>query len=197
MHFTGLDLLLQNFSFLLAEFLCGISYIPSKEYPDVYMRPDVKSNGSKYWEYVLFYVDNVRVLSFFSVCGFTDSFTPESVDFRFFQLSDELAPAEFENSQKQHNTIMHSARRAVESSHCVRETDGWAEGWDIWLSQQPRTCRNFLWGNFIVTYGLARDATTLVPQNHSVKQHVDIKQGILFSVPCLHRNTCLYSLVVL
>ncbi len=32
-------------------------------YPDVWMRPQTKSNGDKYWEYALVYVDDILVIS--------------------------------------------------------------------------------------------------------------------------------------
>ncbi len=40
-----------------------MSYRPSRADPDVYMRPAVKDNGFKYWEYVLVYVDDVLCIS--------------------------------------------------------------------------------------------------------------------------------------
>ena len=51
------------FRALLAETLHDLSYVPSKADPDVWMRPAVKSNGFKYYEYVLFYVDDVLCIS--------------------------------------------------------------------------------------------------------------------------------------
>ena len=48
---------------LLTEVLWNMSYRPSQADPDVYMRPAVKENGSKYWEYVLVYVNNVLCIS--------------------------------------------------------------------------------------------------------------------------------------
>ena len=51
------------FRALLAEVLWDMSYRPSRADPDVYMRPAVKADGFKYWEYVLVYVDDVLSIS--------------------------------------------------------------------------------------------------------------------------------------
>ena len=51
------------FRALLAETLLNMGYKPSLADPDVYMRPAVKSNGFKYYEYVLTYVDDVLCIS--------------------------------------------------------------------------------------------------------------------------------------
>ena len=51
------------FRALLAETLNDLNYIPSKADPDVYMRAAVKSNGFKYYEYILVYVDDVLCMS--------------------------------------------------------------------------------------------------------------------------------------
>ena len=40
-----------------------MGYKPSLADPDVYMRPAVKGNGFKYYEYVLTYVDDVLCIS--------------------------------------------------------------------------------------------------------------------------------------
>ena len=51
------------FRALLAESLHDLGYKPSLADPDVYMRPAVKSNRFKYYEYVLTYVDDVLCIS--------------------------------------------------------------------------------------------------------------------------------------
>ena len=51
------------FRTFLAEHLHDIGYVPSKADPDVWMRPGMKPNGSKYWEYVLCYVDDILSIS--------------------------------------------------------------------------------------------------------------------------------------
>ena len=51
------------FRALLSEVLWDMSYRPSRADPDVYMRPAVKDNVFKYWEYVLVYVDDVLCIS--------------------------------------------------------------------------------------------------------------------------------------
>jgi hypothetical protein len=51
------------FRAFLAETLYDIGYTPSKADPDVWMRPAIKGNGFKYWEYVLCYVDDVLSIS--------------------------------------------------------------------------------------------------------------------------------------
>jgi len=51
------------FRALLAEVLDGLGYVPSKADPDVYLRPAIKSDGFKYYEYVLCYVDDVLCIS--------------------------------------------------------------------------------------------------------------------------------------
>ena len=51
------------FRALLAETLHDLGYKPSYADPDVWMRPAVKHNGFKYWEYVLCYVDDVLHIS--------------------------------------------------------------------------------------------------------------------------------------
>ena len=40
-----------------------LSFMPCKADPDVWMRKATKSNGLKYWEYILVYVDDVLVIS--------------------------------------------------------------------------------------------------------------------------------------
>ena len=51
------------FRALLAEVLHDTGYVPTNADPDVYLRPAVKSNGFKYYEYVLCYVDDVLCIS--------------------------------------------------------------------------------------------------------------------------------------
>ena len=51
------------FRSFLAEHLYDIGYKPSPADPDVWMRPAVKDNGFKYWEYVLCYVDDLLAIS--------------------------------------------------------------------------------------------------------------------------------------
>ena len=48
----------------LAEHLYSMSYVPSYADPDVWMRPAVKPNGEKYYEYLLAYVDDLLSISF-------------------------------------------------------------------------------------------------------------------------------------
>ena len=40
-----------------------MGFIPSLADPDVWMRPAVKEDSFKYWEYILAYVDNVLCIS--------------------------------------------------------------------------------------------------------------------------------------
>ena len=51
------------FRALLAETLSDLGYKPSYADQDVWMRPAVKSDGTKYYEYVLCYVDDVLCIS--------------------------------------------------------------------------------------------------------------------------------------
>jgi len=51
------------FRSFLAEHLYDIGYVPSPADPDVWMRPAVKNDGFKYWEYVLCYVDDLLAIS--------------------------------------------------------------------------------------------------------------------------------------
>ena len=51
------------FRTLLVEVLWDLLYKPSKVEHDVYMRPAVKTNGLKYWEYFLVCVDNILCVS--------------------------------------------------------------------------------------------------------------------------------------
>ena len=52
-----------SFRALLAEILYDLNYVPSYADPDVYMRPTVKENRCKYYEYVLTYIDDVLCIS--------------------------------------------------------------------------------------------------------------------------------------
>ena len=51
------------FRSFLADHLWDIGYRPSKADSDVWMRPTIKNNGFKYWEYILCYVDDILVIS--------------------------------------------------------------------------------------------------------------------------------------
>ena len=52
------------FRSLLAETLADLGYTPSYADPDVWMKPAVKPNGFKYWEYILCYVDDIIHVNF-------------------------------------------------------------------------------------------------------------------------------------
>ena len=52
------------FRSLLAETLADLGYTPSYADPDVWMKPAVKPNGFKYWEYILCYVDDIIYVNF-------------------------------------------------------------------------------------------------------------------------------------
>ena len=52
------------FRSLLAETLSDLGYQPSYADPDVWMKPAVKPNGSKYWEYIMCYVDDIIHVNF-------------------------------------------------------------------------------------------------------------------------------------
>ena len=51
------------FRAFLADHLHDIGYRPSIADPDIWMRPAMKDNGFKYWEYILCYVDDVLTIS--------------------------------------------------------------------------------------------------------------------------------------
>ena len=51
------------FRALLAETLYDIGYLPTKADPDVWIRLAVKANGFEYYEFVLYYVDEVLSIS--------------------------------------------------------------------------------------------------------------------------------------
>ena len=51
------------FRALLSQTIYDLGYRPSKADPDVHMRPAVKPDGTKYYEYVLCYVDDVLSIS--------------------------------------------------------------------------------------------------------------------------------------
>ena len=59
MDLYGLKSFGTSFRSLLAETLHELNYVPSKAYPDVYIRLEVRPNGFEYYEYVLCYVDNI------------------------------------------------------------------------------------------------------------------------------------------
>ena len=52
-----------DFRALLAETLYDLGYLPTKAYPDVWIRLTVKANGFEYYEFVLCYVDDVLSIS--------------------------------------------------------------------------------------------------------------------------------------
>jgi hypothetical protein len=47
----------------LTETLRSMDFTPSLADPDVWLRPTAKPNGFEYYEYLLFYVDDVLILS--------------------------------------------------------------------------------------------------------------------------------------
>ena len=47
----------------LAQVLYDTDYRPSRADPDVWMKPAVKGNGFTYYEYVLYYVEDVLCIS--------------------------------------------------------------------------------------------------------------------------------------
>ena len=51
------------FCSLLAETLHKLNYVPSEADPDVYMQTAVKPNGFEYYEYVIYYVDDILSIS--------------------------------------------------------------------------------------------------------------------------------------
>jgi hypothetical protein len=51
------------FRSFLAETLHDMGFSPSVADPDVWLRPAIKENGFKYWEYILCYVDDVLCIS--------------------------------------------------------------------------------------------------------------------------------------
>ena len=59
----GLESSGAAFRAFLAETLDTLGYRPSYADPDVWMRPAIKENGFKYWEYVLCYVDYILSMS--------------------------------------------------------------------------------------------------------------------------------------
>ena len=50
------------FRAFLAEHLCDIGFTPTYADPDVWMRPAIKENGFRYYEYVLCYVDDLLAI---------------------------------------------------------------------------------------------------------------------------------------
>ena len=51
------------FRSLLAQTIWDLSYRPSKADPDMWMRPAIKPDGSRYYEMILCYVDDVISIS--------------------------------------------------------------------------------------------------------------------------------------
>ena len=51
----------------LAQVLYDMNYRPSREDPNVWIKFSVKVNGFKYYEYILFYFDNVLCISHVSL----------------------------------------------------------------------------------------------------------------------------------
>ena len=47
----------------MASILHSFGYTPSKAYPDVWMRPAIKSDGTEYYKYALVYVDDLLLIS--------------------------------------------------------------------------------------------------------------------------------------
>ena len=47
----------------MAGTLREAGYESCKADPDVWIKPKIKPNGEKYWEYVLIYVDDILVMS--------------------------------------------------------------------------------------------------------------------------------------
>ena len=48
---------------LLAEVLYDIEYVLTKDDPDIYLRSVLKTNGFKYYEYILLYVEDKLCIS--------------------------------------------------------------------------------------------------------------------------------------
>ena len=48
---------------MLKETLEGLRFVPTKADPDVYRRPQTKPDGTKYYEYILVYVDDILCIS--------------------------------------------------------------------------------------------------------------------------------------
>ena len=63
MDIYGLKLSGSTFRAELASLLHNIGYTPSKADPDLWMRPAIKSYGTEYYKYALFYVDGLLVIS--------------------------------------------------------------------------------------------------------------------------------------
>ena len=60
----GLKSLGTIFRAFLADHLHDIGYRPSTADPNVWMCPALKSDGFKYYEYILCYVDNILYISY-------------------------------------------------------------------------------------------------------------------------------------
>ena len=43
--------------------LHDLGYMPTKDYPDIWIKPAVKPDGSEYYDMVLCYVDNVLAIA--------------------------------------------------------------------------------------------------------------------------------------
>ena len=63
MALYGLESSGAAFRSLLPETMHELNCVPSKADPGVYMRPAVKPNGFEYYEYVLYYVDDILIIS--------------------------------------------------------------------------------------------------------------------------------------
>jgi hypothetical protein len=63
-----------------------MSYRPSVADPDVWMRPAVKPNGEKYYEYVLAYVDDILTI------GMEPEHTMNQIQEKFKLKNDKVAP---------------------------------------------------------------------------------------------------------
>ena len=74
------------FRSFLADHLWEIGYRPSKADADVWMRPAIKGNGFKYWEYILCYVDDILVISHQA------SKTMKSIGHKFKFKGDKIEP---------------------------------------------------------------------------------------------------------
>ena len=54
---------IASFRSFLGDTLYYIGYIPSTSDPDLWMRPAMKDDSFQYWEYVIFYVDKLLIIS--------------------------------------------------------------------------------------------------------------------------------------
>ena len=76
------------FRALFAEVLYGIGYKPTKADPDVYLRPDIKSNEFQYYKYVVYYVDDVLCISE------NPMITIQGIEHKFELKDDKIEPPE-------------------------------------------------------------------------------------------------------